>query len=82
VQADVESALEAAFALRPIGGDIIPPATSGKLYLSLIESTIKGTFPQAFRVTLAAPAGDTALSVGQIAALGTVTPTVNLIADP
>lgn len=83
VAADVATALGAMFAARPIGGDIIPPATSGALYKSMIESTIRATFPNhAFRVTVASPASDTALTVGQIAALGTVTPTVNLVDDP
>jgi hypothetical protein len=33
------------FATRPIGGDIIAPATTGKLYKSLIEATIKAVVP-------------------------------------
>lgn len=82
VQADVLAALTAMFAARPIGGDIIPPALTGELSKSLIESTIRGTYPQAFRVTVAAPAGATALTNGQIAALGTVTGTINLVVDP
>lgn len=82
VAADVEAALEQMFAVRPIGGDIIPPATTGSLYQSFIQSTIKSTFTEAFRVSVTAPAGDTALGVGEIPALGTVTPTVHLVDDP
>lgn len=78
---DVEAALEQMFAAAPIGGDIIPPAESGSMYLSLIESTIRSA-AQAFRVTLSAPSGDTALTNGQVAAVGTVTATVNLVVDP
>lgn len=79
VEAAVEDALEELFATRPIGGDIIPPAATGSLYHSLVESTIRGVFPQIFRVTLAAPAGDTALTNAQVAVLGTVTATVNIV---
>lgn len=79
---DIEAALEAMLASRAIGGDIIAPATSGSLYRSMIDSTIRTTFPQAFRVTVDTPTGDTALTNGQVAVLGTVTFTINLVTDP
>ncbi len=82
IAVDIEAALGAMLARRPLGGDIIAPATSGKLYLSMIESTIRGVFPQAFRVVVSAPSGDTDLTNGQVAALGTVTPTIILVVDP
>jgi hypothetical protein len=82
VEEDVEEALEQMFAVRPIGGDIIPPDTTGKLYKSMIESTIRSTFPEAFRVSVSLPAGDTSLTNGQLAILGTITPTVNIVTDP
>lgn len=83
VAAAVELALEQMLAKRPIGGDIIEPATTGKLYRTLIESTIKGVLPdQAFRVVLTLPAADVDLTNSQVAALGAVTPTVNLVKDP
>lgn len=80
--ADILTALEALFAGRPIGGDIVAPATTGKLYRSLIESTILRVFPQAFNVVVALPAGDTTILNNEVAALGTVTPTVTLVVDP
>lgn len=77
---DVEAALEQMFAARQIGGDIIPPDTTGKLYKSLIESTIRETFPDdCFRVSVATPSGDTALTNDQVAVPGTVTPTINIV---
>ncbi len=82
IEEDVESALEAMFAARPIGGDIIAPATTGNLYQSLIESTIRTAVPEVFRVSVTAPAGDTALTNGQVAAMGTVTPTIHIEVDP
>lgn len=82
VQADVAAALQAMFAARPIGGDIVSPATTGALYKSLIESTIRAVYPQAFRVVVGTPAGDTALANGEVAVLGTVTPTVTIEVDP
>lgn len=79
----VEEALEQMVARQPIGGDIIPPASTGSLYRSLIESTIRETFAgDAFRVSVATPSSDIALTNGQVATLGTVTATVHIIADP
>lgn len=82
VEAAVEAALKAMFAARPIGGDIVSPATTGKLYKSMIESTIRSVYSQAFKVTVTAPSGDTSLTNGQVAALAAVTPTINLVVDP
>lgn len=83
VEAAILTALETMFSNRPIGGDIIPPATTGALYQSLVQATIENVFPnQTFRVTLSAPSGDTSLGNGDVPVLGTVTPTVNIIPDP
>jgi hypothetical protein len=82
VAAAVETALKTMLANRPIGGDLIPPATTGALYQSMIESTIRGTFPQAFRCTITTPSGDTSLTNGQVAALGAVTPHIHLVDNP
>lgn len=76
IESKIVTDLTAMFAARPIGGDIIAPASSGSLYHSLIESTIKAAYPDhIFRVALTTPAGDTALSIGAVAKLGTVTAT-------
>lgn len=82
IKAAILAALQSMFATRPIGGDIVPPATTGKLYKTLIESTIRGVFSQAFRVSVTVPAGDTAIGNGQVAALGAVLGTINLVVDP
>lgn len=84
IEATVETALENFFVARPIGGDIIPPATAGALYASMIESVIGQVFPvQTFRVLVTLPAVETtALTQGQVVALGTITPTINLISPP
>ncbi len=84
IQSAIQTALESTFAARPIGGDIIPPATTGALYTSLIESTIRSVFPDdTFRVSVTAPAtSSTAMGNADVAVLGTVTPTVHLITDP
>jgi hypothetical protein len=80
---EVEEALEAMFAARPIGGDIVPPATTGALYKSMVESTIRSLYPDdAFRVSVSAPASDTALTNGQVATLGAVTAAINLVEAP
>ena len=82
VQADIQTALQDMFASRSIGGDIVPPATTGALYKSLVESAIRSVYPQIFRVDLAAPAADVALGNGDVPALGTITPTVTFVNDP
>ncbi len=81
VEDEVGAALETMFATRPIGGDVISPA-AGKLYKTMIESTIRGVYAQAFRVSVTTPSIDTALTEGQVAALGTVTATIHLVVDP
>jgi uncharacterized phage protein gp47/JayE len=83
IEAAVQAALTSMFAARPIGGDIIPPSATGALYQSLIASTIRGVYSNdAFRVSVTAPSGDTALAINAVPALGTVTPTVHIEANP
>jgi hypothetical protein len=75
----IADALETFFAARPIGGDIIPPATTGSLSCKMIESIIGRVFPNdTFKVLLASPSADTALANGQVAVLGTIIPSINL----
>jgi hypothetical protein len=78
----VEDALAAVFASRPIGGDIIPPDSTGSLYHALLERTILGVSSHAFRVSVSTPAGDTALDNDEVATLGAITPTVYVVASP
>ncbi len=78
----VEERLEALFASRPIGGDILSPAVTGALYASLIVSTIQGISSNAFDVTLTLPAGNTALANDEVVALGAVTGTITIERNP
>ena len=78
---EIAAALQRVFASERIGGDIIEPATTGYLYKSLIESTIRSTHAQAFRVALTSPATDTALENNEVAVLGAITATINFIDD-
>lgn len=84
IEEEVEEALETMFAARPIGGDIVPPATTGAIYRSLIESTIRGLYPEAdaFRVEVTLPTDDPEIENDEVAALGTVTGTVTIVRDP
>ena len=84
VQAIVEEALLDGLRTRPIGGDIIPPATTGKIYKGWIEKTILSAVePYGFRVSVTLPAADTTLANSEVATLGTVTATsVHLVSDP
>jgi phage-related baseplate assembly protein len=82
VEEAVEAALEQLFAGKAIGGDIISPATTGYLYTSDIIAAISAVSSYSFRVTLAAPAANVAMTNSQVAVLGTVTPTVTIVDDP
>lgn len=82
IEAEVATELGNLFASRDIGGDIIAPATTGALYRSLVESTIRGLYPQAFRVAVSLPPGDVALANNEVPVLGTITPTINLVSGP
>lgn len=80
IQQLVSDALLEAFASRPIGGDIIPPATTGKLYKGFVEATILRAVTlngvaHGFRVAVTLPAADVSMSIDQVLVLGTVTPT-------
>lgn len=78
IETQVEEDLTEMFAARPIGGDIIAPATTGKLYQSLIAATIEATHAEhVFKANVTAPAGDTALAINEVPVLGAVTATVH-----
>ena len=78
IQTQIAADLVTMFAARPIGGDIIPPATTGSLYQSLIAGTIRGSFAaDTFRVSMTSPSGDTAMAINQVAELSG-TPTINV----
>lgn len=80
IEAAIETALSGLLSTIPIGGDIIPPATSGALYVSAIIGAIRSAFPEhIFRVTVALPAADLPLLNYEIPVLGTVTPAINFV---
>ena len=82
VRTAVSAALGVLFSQRPIGGDAVAPATTGKIYQSDILATIVKAIPEGFRASVSAPSGDTALTNGQVAVLGAVTGTIHLEDDP
>lgn len=83
IKSQIASALGDMIARRPIGGDVIPPSTTGYVYNGHLESTIRNVFPnQIFRLDLSTPASDTALTAAQVAVLGSVTGTVHFVEDP
>jgi len=78
----IDAALAAAFLVRPIGGDVItvPP---GALHVSLIESVIRGVYPDhAFKVAVTVPAADVSLLISEVATLGARTPSITFVSDP
>ena len=82
VRTAVSAALGVLFSQRPIGGDVVAPATTGKIYQSDILATIVKAIPEGFRASVTVPSGDTSLTNGQVAVLGTVTGTIHLEDDP
>lgn len=81
IEADVVDALEVMFSEREIGGDFPDEAAQfGIIAHSLIEGTIKQTFPaDAFKVVVSSPESDVTLQEGWVAALGVVTPRIHLV---
>ncbi len=84
IEDTIETALLAAIAAKAIGGDIIPPATSGFLYTKWIEAQIlNAVAPYGFKLTLAAPAADVALtftvSAADVVTAGAITATINQV---
>jgi Baseplate J-like protein len=83
IEEAIEKLLFAMFPARPIGGDIIPPAVTGALYRSLIESTIKSVSTRTFRVTVTAPAIEaTPVDIGEVLVPGTITATIVKVPVP
>ncbi len=83
IKAKIADALDAMLLARPIGGDVIAPATTGKIYQSLIAATIRAAYPNhIFRVAVTNPTGDTALAVNQVVTAGVHSGTVHLEDDP
>jgi len=81
IQAAVQDHLITALAAKAIGGDVIPPATSGFLYKGWVEAEIlKAVDPHGFRCTVSVPSADVPLSISNVVVAGTVTGTINLVA--
>jgi len=82
VEEAVEDALIDMLRARPIGGDVTGSAT-GRIYHSMIESTIRGVFPgHCFRVVLSVPSGDTDVDPDEVAVLGTPSATITFVEPP
>lgn len=77
IQTLVGTALAEYFKQAPIGGYVIPPATSGTLDLDVLVGTIYGAVSGVVRVTLSSPAADVAVAASQVPKLGAVT--VNVV---
>jgi phage-related baseplate assembly protein len=85
LKAQISTALTALMARQPIGGNIIPPATNGKLYVDTIRGAIAAANDGIFRVVVSAPGSDVALNLGsspaQVPVIGSVTGTVHWVAS-
>jgi hypothetical protein len=91
IQAAVQTALQNLFASKPIGGDILPGATVGYIYLEQVEAAIAAVYPSAFfnvsaslsgAVASGPHAGDVIMSASDVASLGTIAPTIVVIPNP
>jgi uncharacterized phage protein gp47/JayE len=84
IRATILDALKAFFPRQPVGGNVIPPETTGKIYLSALVTTIQDSMPEIFRVVIAAPAEDIELTESQIAVLvpASVTGTIYQVPPP
>jgi hypothetical protein len=68
VTAAIQSALTARFTQYDIGG-FDQVAGAGTIYASDVRATVEKAHPAIYSATLSSPAGDTALSVGEVAVL-------------
>ena len=62
VKAAVQAQLEALFAVAPVGGFKKTGDTDGKIWLNLLEATIKSVSKRAFQVEVSVPATDPVVS--------------------
>lgn len=75
-EAKIEDAIDALFLDRPIGGDVIAPAITGKFRRSLIIAAIRSVYPEStIDVVVTAPAADVAMTINQVATRGALTVT-------
>lgn len=75
IQATASERLVDYMAAQPIGGEIIPPAVSGSIYVSALEAVVGSAVPRAdlVRVAVTLPAADVAVGATEAPVLGTVT---------
>jgi hypothetical protein len=82
--ADIESTIYQQivgfFAGQPIGGNILPPATTGSVFTSGIAAAIGGAMPEIIRAVISG--SDTALAINEVPVLGVVTATIHQVATP
>lgn len=71
-EALVDAAVLDFLSTRPIGGDVISPAT-GKVYLTALEDVIGSAVPGTLKRAVTLPAGDTSVSTTQAPVAGTGT---------
>lgn len=58
----VGNAVSALISATPIGGYIIPPATTGELYLDALKAAAESARPEIFHATISTPAADVSLA--------------------
>jgi phage-related baseplate assembly protein len=79
IQNLIAAKLTSFMSTQPVGGNIIPPA-AGMVFRDAIVAAIAATRAEIFHVTVAVPAADVAVADTEVPVLGTVTPTINLVA--
>lgn len=84
-QTAIAAALASYFETFKLGGLSKTTGGATKLWISKVKAIIEGAYPAnpaaIFEVTLTAPAADVALAVNEVAVLGAITPTINLVAQ-
>lgn len=74
--------IAALFALSPVGGWKRTSDPNGKVFVNLLESTIKSVTNRAFQVMVSLPAADEDLTANEVPTLGAVTGTITLVETP
>lgn len=83
IKDEIEEALAAALATRPIGGDTVIDGGQGRIYLSFIQNVIHDTFgDQTIDVLMNEPDAAVDVDPTDVVTLGSVVGTVHFVADP
>lgn len=79
IETAINTRLAAWFKTLPIGGDVIPPATLGKVDVDALKGQIFQATPGIVDVAITLPAADVSVGQTQVPVLGTILSTITVV---